>query len=38
VVRYNHGHSDNFIDRWLLGERIVPMPDGRVAAGWSFVY
>jgi hypothetical protein len=28
VVRYSHGHSDNFIDRTLLGLRVVPMPDG----------
>lgn len=28
VVRYSHGHSDNFIDRTLLGLHVVPMPDG----------
>lgn len=35
VVRYSHGHTDNVIDRWLLGVRAMPMPDGRVAVGWS---
>ena len=35
VVRYSHGHSNNLIDRTLLGVSLVPMGDGRVAAGWS---
>ena len=35
VVRYSHGHTDNVIDRWLLGVRAMPMPDGRVGVGWS---
>jgi membrane-associated phospholipid phosphatase len=35
VVRYSHGHTDNFIDRWLLGVRAMPAPDGRLALGWS---
>ena len=28
VVRYSHGHSDNLIDRTLLGLHVIPMPDG----------
>ena len=35
VVRYNHGHMNNFIDRWLLGANVTPLPDGRMAVGWS---
>ncbi|MEP6494876.1 MAG: phosphatase PAP2 family protein [bacterium] len=38
VVRYSHGHSNNLIDRWLLGMQAMPAPDGRVAVGWSMVY
>jgi membrane-associated phospholipid phosphatase len=34
VVRYSHGHSNNLIDRWLLGMQVMPAPDGRVALGW----
>jgi membrane-associated phospholipid phosphatase len=28
VVRYSHGHTNNFVDRALLGLHVVPMPDG----------
>ena len=35
VVRYSHGHSNNPIDRWLLGANVQPTTDGRVAIGWS---
>ena len=35
VVRYTHGHSNNLIDRWLLGTTVVGLPDGRFAVGWS---
>lgn len=37
VVRYSHGHTNNFIDRWLLGTNVTPLPDGRTAIGWSVV-
>ena len=35
VVRYSHGHTNNFIDRWLLGAEVAPMPGGRMAVGWT---
>jgi len=35
VVRYSHGHTNNFIDRWLLGAEVMPQTDGRVAVGWA---
>jgi len=35
VVRYTHGHSNNLIDRWLLGVNVMTAPDGRAAIGWS---
>ena len=28
VVRYSHGHSNNLIDRALLGLHVVPTPEG----------
>jgi hypothetical protein len=28
VVRYSHGHSNNLVDRTLLGLRVVPTLDG----------
>jgi membrane-associated phospholipid phosphatase len=34
VVRYSHGHTNNFIDRWLLGLEVFPTPNGP-ALGWS---
>ena len=33
VVRYNHGHSNNLIDRALLGVSLVPLPSGGVGVG-----
>lgn len=33
VVRYSHGHSNNLIDRWLLGVTATPTVDGRIAVG-----
>ncbi|MDB4873913.1 MAG: phosphoesterase PA-phosphatase related protein [Gemmatimonadetes bacterium] len=38
VVRYSHGHTNNFVDRWLLGVQAMPAPDGRVGLGWSMSY
>ena len=35
VVRYSHGHTDNFIDRWLLGTRVIAAPNGDAGMGWS---
>ena len=35
VVRYSHGHSDNFVDRWLLGASVMAAPNGSAAIGWS---
>lgn len=35
VVRYSHGHTDNFVDRWLLGASLMAAPNGQAAIGWS---
>jgi membrane-associated phospholipid phosphatase len=35
VVRYSHGHTNNLIDRWLLGAQVMPAPNGSPAIGWS---
>jgi len=35
VVRYGHGHTNNLIDRWLLGVEARPLSNGRLAIGWS---
>lgn len=35
VVRYSHGHTNNFVDRWLLGMTVLPAPDGEAGVGWS---
>jgi membrane-associated phospholipid phosphatase len=35
VVRYNHGHTNNRIDRALLGIQASTLPDGRIGLGWS---
>jgi len=35
VVRFNHSHAHDRLDRWLLGVEIAPAPDGRVALGWT---
>lgn len=34
VVRYSHGHSDNIVDRWLLGTEIALTPFGDAVIGW----
>lgn len=35
VVRYSHGHTDNFVDRWLLGASVMAAPNGEPALGLS---
>lgn len=35
VVRYSHGHSNNWIDRALLGLTVSPQSGQRVGVGWS---
>jgi len=35
VVRYNHGHSNNLIDRWLLGMQPLLTEGGRPGVGLS---
>lgn len=35
VVRYSHGHSNNFIDRTLLGLTVLPVTSGGAAIGLS---
>jgi membrane-associated phospholipid phosphatase len=35
VVRYSHGHSNNFVDRALLGITVRPTADNSVVVGWS---
>lgn len=35
VVRYTHGHTDNRIDRALLGLKVIPLSNGQVGLGWS---
>src|SRR5262249_30402974 len=35
VVRYSRGHSNNPIDRWLLGSSVIPIGGGRVVIAWS---
>jgi membrane-associated phospholipid phosphatase len=35
VVRYSHGHTNNFIDRWLLATEVTRLPDGALAVGWE---
>ncbi|MGH7620518.1 MAG: phosphatase PAP2 family protein [Gemmatimonadaceae bacterium] len=34
VVRYSHGHTNNLVDRWLLGLEVLPTREG-VGVGWS---
>ena len=34
VVRYSHGHSNNFVDRWLLGVTVRSAPNGNPGVGW----
>ena len=38
VVRYSHGHTNNFIDRTLLAVQVIPAADGGVGLGWSLLY
>jgi membrane-associated phospholipid phosphatase len=36
VVRYQHSHPGNRVDRWLLAGSLVPSPEGRVLR-WSIL-
>ena len=36
VVRYTHGHTNNFVDRALLEAQLISLPNGRMAIGWNF--
>jgi len=38
VVRYNHGHPSNKIDRLFLGSMVEAGSHGDVKAGFSFPY
>jgi len=35
VVRFNHSHTGNHVDRWLLSGSLVPTGDGGHALRWS---
>lgn len=35
VVRYNHRHPRNWIDRWLLPASVAPTPSGGALIIWS---
>jgi membrane-associated phospholipid phosphatase len=35
VVRYQHSHPGNRVDRWLLAGSLTPAPDGGHALRWS---
>jgi hypothetical protein len=35
VTRCSHGHTNNPVDRWLLGMELSSAPDGRAAITWS---
>jgi membrane-associated phospholipid phosphatase len=35
VVRYQHSHPGNRLDRWLLKGSLSPAPDGGQALHWS---
>ncbi len=35
VVRYNHGHPDNMIDRVLNRAQVMPAPNGDLAVGFA---
>ena len=35
VVRYNHSHTGNRLDRWLLSTSIVPLGPKTLAMTWS---
>jgi membrane-associated phospholipid phosphatase len=36
VVQYTHDHPDNLLDRIMLGTRVVPNGQGKLALAWSF--
>lgn len=36
VVRYNHAHEGNRLDRWLLATSLVPLGPKAAALTWSF--
>jgi membrane-associated phospholipid phosphatase len=38
IVRYNHGHSGNFIDRFFLGTLVQAGPSGDARVGVSLEY
>jgi membrane-associated phospholipid phosphatase len=38
IVRYNHGHTDNFVDRFFLGAMVKPAQNGGAELGVSFSY
>jgi hypothetical protein len=38
IVRYNHGHPTNFIDRFFLGAMVKPAPSGGAELGVSLSY
>jgi membrane-associated phospholipid phosphatase len=38
IVRYNHGHSGNFIDKFFLGPLAQTGPNGDTRVGLSFQY
>jgi membrane-associated phospholipid phosphatase len=35
VVRYNHAHPGNRVDRWLLGPTVAPAADGSARLMWT---
>jgi membrane-associated phospholipid phosphatase len=37
VVRYQHSHPGNRVDRWLLAGSLSPTPDGGQALHWSIL-
>ena len=37
VVRYQHSHPGNRIDRWLLKGSLSPAPGGGQALHWSII-
>jgi hypothetical protein len=37
VVRYQHSHPGNRVDRWLLAGSVVPAPDGGHELRWSIL-
>jgi membrane-associated phospholipid phosphatase len=36
VVRYNHAHPRNWVNRWLLSATVLPAPSGGALVLWSF--